>query len=157
MAKLFQCCFFNVEEHTLTQLSFSTKYQRWNNTGSSTLNQCNSFRLLLTLFCQRYNNVDKCMSAQLSFSTKYQRWNNVDECWRSTLFQRWFNVDVFAGFSWRSSKHQHLMVLWPKQLSKLSTYLALISILNVWNMAFIVALLIRVDLLEEKLQLSLNN
>ena len=100
MAKLFQCCFFNVEEHMLTQLSFSTKYQRWNNTGSSTLNQCNSFRLLLTLFCQRYNNVDKHMSANFHFQPNFnvettlvhRRWIDVT---LSTLYQRCFvNVET---------------------------------------------------------------
>ena len=29
----------NVDEHTLAQLSFSTKYQHWNNIGSSTLSR----------------------------------------------------------------------------------------------------------------------
>ena len=78
----------NVDKHTSAQLSFSTKFQRWNNIGSSTLNRRNSINVVSTFFCQRWNNVDKCTLAQLSFSTKYQRWNNVDERWRSTLFQR---------------------------------------------------------------------
>ena len=84
-------------KHALVQLSFSTKYLRLNNIESSTLNRRNPINVVLTLFCQHWNNVDKHTSAQLSFSTKYQRWNNVDERWRSPLFQRWFNVDVFAG------------------------------------------------------------
>ena len=58
----------------LTQLFFSTKFQRWNNVGSSTLNRRNSINVVSTLFCQRWNNVDKCTSTQHSFSTKYQRW-----------------------------------------------------------------------------------
>ena len=86
-----------VDKHRSTQLSFSTKFQRWNNIGSSTLNRRNSIDVVSTLFCQSWNNADKCTSAQFSFSTKYQRWNNVDCCWRSTLFQRRLNVDVFAG------------------------------------------------------------
>ena len=43
----------NADEHTLIQLSFSAKYQRWNNIGSWTLNWCNSFDVVSTLFCQR--------------------------------------------------------------------------------------------------------
>ena len=82
----------NADKYTLTQLWFSTKYQRWNNTGSSTLNRRNSFKVVSTLFCQRWNNVEKHTSAQLSFSTKFQRWNNVGS---STLFQRRFaNVET---------------------------------------------------------------
>ena len=92
---MFQRCF--VDKHTSARHSFSTKFQRWNNVGSSMLNWRNSLIVVSTLLCQRWNNVDKCTSAQLSFPTKYQRWNNVDERWRSKLFQRWFNVDVFAG------------------------------------------------------------
>ena len=76
-------------EYRSTQLLFATEYQRWNLTGTSTLNQPKSFNVISTLFCQRSNNVDKHTSAQLSFSTKCKRWNNVDECWRSTLLQRW--------------------------------------------------------------------
>ena len=37
----------------VTQLSFSTKYQRRNNNGSSTSNQRNSFKAVLALFRQR--------------------------------------------------------------------------------------------------------
>ena len=88
----------NADEHTLIQLSFLTKYQRWNNIGSLTLNWHNSFNVVSTLFCQRWNNVDKHTSAQLSISTKYQHWNNVYERWLSTLFECWFRVDVFAEF-----------------------------------------------------------
>ena len=75
----------NVDKHRSAQLSFSTKFQRWNNVGSSTLNRHNSIDVVSTLFCQRWKNVDKCTSAQLSFSTKYQRWC---VCWASTLFYR---------------------------------------------------------------------
>ena len=88
---------------TLTQLSSLTKYQRWNSTGSSTLNRRNSFNVVSTLFCQRWNNVNKRVLAQLSFSTKYQRWNNIGSSTLmrhiskdvvSTLFcQRWNNVN----------------------------------------------------------------
>ena len=87
----------NINKHTLTQLSFSTKFQCWNNIGSSTLKRRNSIDIVSTLSCQRWSNVDKCPSTQFSFSTKYQCWNNVDEGWRLALFQRWFNVNVFAG------------------------------------------------------------
>ena len=122
----------NADEHMLIQLSFSTKYQRWNNIGSSTLNWRNSFNVVSTLFCQRWNNVDKHTSAQLSISTKFQRWNNIGwstlnrrnsidvastlfcQCWNnvdkcmsaqlsfSTKYQRWNNVDE----SWRSRLFQ---------------------------------------------------
>ena len=78
------------------ELSFSTKFQRWNNVGSSTLNRRNSINIVSTLFWQYWINVDKCASAQLSFSTKHQCWN-VDERWRSTLFQRWCVCRVIAG------------------------------------------------------------
>ena len=81
---------------------FSTKYQRLNNIGSLTLNQRNSFKVVLTLFCQRWNNVDKHTSAQFSFSTKFHCWNNVGSSALnrrnsinivSRLFcQRWNNV-----------------------------------------------------------------
>ena len=123
LTRLFQCCFLNVDEYMLTELSFSTKYQHWNNIGSSTLNRQNSFNVASLLFCQRWNNVDKHTSAQLSFSTKFQRWNNVGSTTLNQpnsikLFQRRFanlettsvnvrrfnfhfqpniNVDVFAG------------------------------------------------------------
>ena len=80
----------NADEHTLIHLSFSTKHQRWNNIGSSTLNWRNSFSVVSTLFCQRWNNVDKYMSAQLSISTKFQRWNNIGSL---TLNQR-NSIDV---------------------------------------------------------------
>ena len=110
---MFQCCFLNTDEHALTQLSFSTWYQCWNNIGSSTLNQRNSINVVSKFFCQRRNNVNKHTSAQLSFATKYQRSNNVDELWRSTLFQRWFNVDLFAGKSHLIIHHiLNLKILW---------------------------------------------
>ena len=99
LSMLFQRCFVNVETTSINirQLNFhSTKFQRWNNIDSSTLNRYNSINVVSTLFSQRWNNVDKCTSPELSFSTKYQCWNNVDNRWRSTLFQRWLNVDVFA-------------------------------------------------------------
>ena len=121
----------NADEHTLIQHSFSTKYQLWNNSGSSTLNWPNSFNVVSTLFCQRWNNVDKQTSVQLSISTKFQRWNNigssllnwcnsfnvasallcqrgnnVDECTSaqlsfSTKYQRWNNDE-----RWRSTLFQ---------------------------------------------------
>ena len=76
----FQSCFLCADEYTWTQLSFSTKYQRWDNIGWSTLNRRNSFNFVSTLFCQRWNNVDKCTLAQLSFLIKHQHWSNVDAC-----------------------------------------------------------------------------
>ena len=101
---LFSQCRSNADEHTSAQLSFSTKFQRWNNIGSSTLNRRNSINVVSTLFCQRWNNVDKCTSAQLSFSTKYQRWNNVDNqrwcvCWEPCLFQNFaiVRISVYLG------------------------------------------------------------
>ena len=93
----------NADEHPLIQLSFSTKYQRWNNIGSLTVNWRNSFNVVSMLFCRRWNNVNKHTSAQLSISTKFQCWNNIVSSTlnqrnsidvASTLFcQRWNNVD----------------------------------------------------------------
>ena len=118
MTKFFQYCFLNANEYMLIQLCFSTKYQHWNNIGSSTLNRRNFFNVVSTLFC-----VDKHTLAQLSFSTKFQRWSNVgspklsqrnsingvstlicqrwknfDQCMSAQLsfltkYQRWNNVD----------------------------------------------------------------
>ena len=86
---------------------WNNKYESWNNIGSSTLNRHNSFNVVSTLFCQRWNNVDKHTSAQLSFSTKFQCWNNVGSSTLnrrnsinivSTLFcQRWNNVDKYTS------------------------------------------------------------
>ena len=72
----------NVDKHTSAQLSFSTKYQGWNNVDLSTLNRRNSLDIVSTLFCQRWNNINKCKSGQLSFSIKYKRWCL---CWVSFL------------------------------------------------------------------------
>ena len=81
-------------EYTLTQLSFSTQYQRWNNIGSSTLNRRNSFNVVSTLFCERWNKVDKHklvhrVSSSFIF-TKFQRWNNVG----SSTLHRHNSIDV---------------------------------------------------------------
>ena len=75
----------NVDKDTSAQLSFSTKFQCWNNFGSPTLNQRHSINVVSTLFCQRWNNVDKSTSAQLLFSFCF----NVD----STLM-------YWLGTSW---------------------------------------------------------
>ena len=75
----------NVDKHTSAQLSFSTKFQRWNNVGTSTMNRPNSINFNSTLFCQRWNNVDKFTSAQLSFSTKYQGWC---VCWLYSFIRK---------------------------------------------------------------------
>ena len=101
VSMLFSQRWSNVDEQT--QLSFSTKYNSWNNIDLWTLNQRNFFNVVSMLFYQYWNNIDKHTSAQFSFSTKFQRWNNVvlltlnqhnsiDVV--STLFcQRWNNVD----------------------------------------------------------------
>ena len=68
---LFSQCQRNAKEHTLTQLSFSAKYQCRNNIGSSTLNRNNSFNVVSTLLCQQSNSFDKHTSAHFSFSTKF--------------------------------------------------------------------------------------
>ena len=142
---LFSQCRSNADEHTLTQISFLTNYECWNNIGSSTVNRRNSVNLVSTLFCQCWNNVDKHTSAQLSFSTKFQRWNNigsstlnrrnsinvvstlfcqrwnnVDKCTSaqlsfSTKYQRWNNVDE----RWRSMLFQHCLLgycIFPRKL-----------------------------------------
>ena len=86
----------SVDECISAQVSFSNKYQRWNNIGSPKLNRPNSINVFSTLFCQSWNNVDKNTSAQFSFLTKYyqcsnnfgssnlKRRNSVDIVW--TLF-----------------------------------------------------------------------
>ena len=113
----------NADEHTLTQLSFSTKCQHWNNIGSSTLNLRNSFNVVSTLFSLRWNNIDKHTSVQLPFSNKFQRWSNVGSLtlnWHnstnvvSTLFcQRWNKVDKCASAQLSfSTKYQRSCVCW---------------------------------------------
>ena len=124
---LFSQCRSNADEHTLTQISFLTNYECWNNIGSSTVNRRNSVNLVSTLFCQCWNNVDKHTSAQLSFSTKFQRWNNIGSSTLnrrnaindvSTLFcQRWNNVDKCTSaltfiFNQISTLNQHWCVCW---------------------------------------------
>ena len=59
-------------------------------------------------------------------------------------------------FQLKKFKTQHVMFFLLQQPSQLSAYLASISIEKVSNMGIIIALLIRVDQLEEILQLSLN-
>ena len=66
LSMLFQRCFVNVET-TLGQLSISTKFQRRDNIGSSTLNQYISIDVASTFFFQPWNNVDNCAFAQISF------------------------------------------------------------------------------------------
>ena len=53
LSMLFSQCWSNADEHTLNQLSFSTKYQQWNNIGSSALNRRDSFNVVWTLFFQK--------------------------------------------------------------------------------------------------------
>ena len=77
LSMLFSQCWSNANEHKFTQLSLLTKYQRWNNIGSSTMKRRTSFNVVSALFCQCWNNVDKDTSAPLLFSTKFRRWNNV--------------------------------------------------------------------------------
>ena len=85
-------CQRNLDEPTLTQLSFSTKHQHQNNIGSSIVNRSKSINIVLTLFFQRWNNVDKHTSAQLSFSSQYQRWNNVG----SSVLNRHNSIDIIS-------------------------------------------------------------
>ena len=120
----------NADKHRLTQLWFSTENQRWNNTGSSTLNRRNSFNVVSTLLCQRWNNVDKHTLAQLSFSTKFQRWNNIGSSMLnrrnsidvvSTLFcQRWNNVDKCTSaqlsFSTKNQRWNNVAGRWRSTL-----------------------------------------
>ena len=145
LTRLFQCCFLNVDEYMLTELSFSTKYQHWNNIGSSTLNRRNSFNVASLLFCQRWNNVDKHMSAQLSFSTKFQRWNNVGSTTLnqpnsinvvSTSFcQRWNNVGkctlVQLSFS---TKHQRWCVCWETILMSIFLKFPNSLVISSWSL-----------------------
>ena len=94
---------------------WNNKYESWNNIGSSTLNRHNSFNVVSTLFCQRWNNVDKHTLAQLSFSTKFQRWKNIGSSTLnrrnsidvvSTLFcQRWNNAINMRPFNFHSQSN----------------------------------------------------
>ena len=108
LSMLFSQCWSNGNKHMLNQLSFSTRYQRWNNIGSLTLNPRDSFNVVSTLFCQcwkkptkfqRWNNVGSSTlirrnSIEVVSTLFCQRWNNVDKCTSvqlsfSTLIQRW--------------------------------------------------------------------
>ena len=71
-------CWKNVDKHKSAQLSFSTKFQRWNNVGSLTLIRRNSIDVVSTLFV----NVETTAINVRSLNSH---------------FQRWFNVDVFSG------------------------------------------------------------
>ena len=81
----------------LTKLSSSTKYQHWNNIGSSTLNWRNSFNVVSVLFCQHWHNDDKRKSAQLSF------FNQI-----LTLAQRWWTLTINVV----STLNQRCCVCW---------------------------------------------
>ena len=83
----------NADEQTLTQLSFSTKYQRWSNISWSMLNRRNSVDVVSMLFA----NVETTSINVHRFNFHFQPNINVDGHWQSALFQRWLNVDVFAG------------------------------------------------------------
>ena len=93
VSMLFSQRWSNADEHALTQLSFWTKYQRWKNIESSTLNRRNYFNVDSRLFCQRWNNVDKNTSTELSFSIKFQLWNNIAS---STTLNRRNSIDVVS-------------------------------------------------------------
>ena len=108
----------NVDKHTLAQLSFSTKYQRWNNVGSSTLNRRNFIDVVSTLFFQRWNNVERtcrlsfCFQQNISVETTLM---NVDDffirnsqmtsashslktvCWIVGISDRSSLPEVFSG------------------------------------------------------------
>ena len=64
----------------------------------------------------------------------------------------------FVGRLHNSSwKYENSFIsFWLHQPSQLLTYLASFSIYKVWNVAFIIALLVKVDQLEGILQLRLN-
>ena len=106
----------NAYEHTLTQLQFSSKHQRWNNTGLPTLNRRYSFNVVSTLFVnveatsinkfQCWNNVNSSTlnrrnSIDLFLTLFCQRWKNVDKCTTtfifnqiSTLKQHWWALTI---------------------------------------------------------------
>ena len=73
------------DEHTLTQPWFSTKYQRWNNIGLSTLNQRDSLNVVTTLFCRLWNNIDK-------------------HTWLNFHFQPYFKVETIVIYLCTHSK-----------------------------------------------------
>ena len=104
----------NAYEHTLTQLQFSSKHQRWNNTGLPTLNRRYSFNVVSTLFVnveatlinKCWNNVNSSTlnrrnSIDLFLTLFCQRWKNVDKCTTtfifnqiSTLKQHWWALTI---------------------------------------------------------------
>ena len=93
LTKFFLCGFLNTDKHTLTQLSFSTKYQRWNNIGSSTLNRCKTFfqRRFVNFETTTINICRLNFHFQPNFNIEttlvHRRWIDVI---LSTLFQRYF-------------------------------------------------------------------
>ena len=91
LSTLFQRCFVNIET-TSDQLSFSIKFHRWNNFGSSTLNRRNSISIVSTLFCQRWSNVDV---RRLNFH--FQPNINVDVLARLAL-QKWLDAQFLTSF-----------------------------------------------------------
>ena len=107
----------NVNEKTLTQFSFLTKYQCWNNIGSSTLNRRNSINVVSTvnfvstLFCHRWNNVHNIRRLNRQFQLNinvettlvHWHWNVVILL---TLFQRCFaNVQTKSINIFRLNVH----------------------------------------------------
>ena len=118
---LFSQCRSNADEHTLTQISFLTNYECWNNIRSSMLmfkrcfvnvettsiniRQLNfrfqpDFNVETTLVDRRW--IDVMLSTLFC-----QRRNNVDKCTSaqlsfSTKYQRWNNFDE----RWRSTLFQ---------------------------------------------------
>ena len=127
---LFQRCFVNVETMSINihRLNFhfqSTKFQRRNNVGSSSLNRRNSIDVVSTLFANVETTSINIHRLNFHFqSTKFQRRNNVGSSTLnrrnsidvvSTLFanvettlinvrrlnfhfQPNINIDVFAGY-----------------------------------------------------------
>ena len=97
----------NVDKHTPAQLPFPTKFQRWNNAGSSMLGQRNSIDVVSTFFCLRWNNVDKCTSAHTfifkQISTLKRRWWTLKINVESTLHWSSTFIDVVSTliFCWK--------------------------------------------------------
>ena len=86
----------NANEYMLIQLSFSTKYQYWNNIGSSILNSRNSFNVVSTFFVNvettsiniRRLNFQLQPNFNVETTLVHRRWINVT---LSTLLQRCFS------------------------------------------------------------------
>ena len=93
LSMLFSQCWSNANEHKFTQLSFLTKYQHWNNIGSSTMNRRNSFNVVQHCFVNVETTSIKIRRLHFYFPPNFDVETTLVD-WRwfdvilSTLFQR---------------------------------------------------------------------